>query len=74
VTVPLWNGNPLWAPTNPTIIGFMQLGIKQIKPGLLPILTSEIDGVILNVSGCPTASGTPVSGAKFSPIPVRLVQ
>jgi hypothetical protein len=75
VTVPLWDGNgPLLGPgATVKVVGFLQLGIREVQPGLAG-LTSEIDGVILNVSGCGTASGTPVSGAKISPIPVRLVQ
>jgi hypothetical protein len=52
----------------------MQLGIKQAEAGLLPVLTSGIDGMILNVSGCGTATGAPVAAGNISPIPVRLVQ
>lgn len=77
VTVPLWDGAvPALGLTlaPPRVIGFMQLGITNTGPGLLPILTSSMDAVILNVSGCGTATGTPVSGGKSSPIPVRLVQ
>jgi hypothetical protein len=75
VTVPLWDGNGLLLGPGATVrvVGFLQLGIEEVRPGLFG-LTSEIDGLILNASGCGTASGTPVSGAKISPIPVRLVQ
>ena len=75
VTVPLWDGNNVLLGPGATarVIGFLQVGIQQVQSGL-PGLTSEIDGVILNVSGCGTASGTAVSGSKVSPIPVRLVQ
>ena len=75
VTVPLWDGNgPLLGPgATVKVVGFMQLGIREVQPGLAG-LTTEIDGTILNVSGCGTASGATVSGAKISPIPVRLVQ
>jgi hypothetical protein len=77
VTVPIWDGGgPLLGPgglQQEKVIGFMQLGIEEVQPGLIN-LTSEIRGRILNVSGCGNAGGTPVSGAKTSPIPVRLVQ
>lgn len=52
-----------------TIIGFLQLGIKQNVAG-----GGKIEAVIMNVSGCNTAAGgTPVVGGGVSPIPVRLI-
>ena len=78
VTVPIYDPDAtLYLLQNgdmPKVVGFMQLGIRQIRPGLTSLLTSEIDAVILNVSGCGDATGTAVSGGKSSPIPVRLVQ
>jgi len=83
VTVPIWDGNGLCSPgtgvlpvCSPfTIVGFMQLGVQRVQPGLLG--ASEIDGVILNVAGCGDADGvgtTTVSGGAVAPIPVRLIQ
>jgi hypothetical protein len=78
VTVPIYDpDSTLFLLHNgdmPKVVGFMQLGIKQVEPGLTSLLTSQIDAVILNVSGCGNATGTAVSGGKSSPIPVRLVQ
>jgi hypothetical protein len=52
-----------------TIIGFLQLGIKQNAAG-----GGRVEAVIMNVSGCnPGAGGTPISGGGVSPIPVRLI-
>jgi putative Flp pilus-assembly TadE/G-like protein len=60
-----------------TIIGFLQLGIKQNTPvGNNPVSGTDgkIEGVIMNVAGCNTgAGGNPVSGGEVSPIPVRLI-
>lgn len=75
VTVPLWDGNPnplycSFAPCPDTIVGFMQLGIRRV------VGPTDIEAVILNVSGCGAATGgaTPVAGHGVAPIPVRLVQ
>jgi len=74
VTVPLWDGTNL-CPSGPctsfNIVGFMQLGIQAVrKPS-----KGVVDAVILNVSGCGSATGgTPISGGGVSPIPVRLIQ
>lgn len=58
-----------------TVIGFMQLGIKQVKPPLLLLPPGDIEAVILNVSGCGDAEAVlPVSGGGVSPVPVRLIQ
>jgi len=75
VTVPLWDGNPdplycLLASCPDAIVGFMQLGITQV------LGPNDIEAVILNVSGCGSATGggSPVAGGGVAPIPVRLVQ
>jgi hypothetical protein len=75
VTVPLWDGNPdpfycLLASCPDTIVGFMQLGITQV------LGPDDIEAVILNFSGCGSATGggSPVAGGGVAPIPVRLVQ
>lgn len=75
VTVPLWDGNPdplycMLAPCPDTIVGFMQLGITQV------LGPSDIEAVILNVSGCGSAAGgsQAVAGGGVASIPVRLVQ
>jgi hypothetical protein len=74
VTVPIVDGsNDLCNPSCSSapavqVIGFLQLGIQYVTP------TADIDAVILNAVGCdPGASGTAVSGAGVTPIPVRLI-
>ncbi len=80
VTVPLWDGDNALLGTGILIpgstfriVGFLQLGITDVLDGDL-LHSSKINGVILNVSGCGSAAGTPVSGGGISPIPVRLIQ
>lgn len=51
------------------IVGFLQLAIQDVTGG------GNIDAVILNAAGTdPASTGTPVSGAGPSPVPVRLIQ
>lgn len=51
------------------IVGFLQLGIQDVTGG------GDIDAVILNAAGTdPASTGTPVTGAGPSPVPVRLIQ
>jgi hypothetical protein len=76
VTVPIWDGDLVCVQgitcTAPRVVGFMQIGLQQVDP---PILTNgTIRGVILNLSGCGNATGTPIQGSGDSPIPVRLVR
>lgn len=59
------------------VVGFLQLAITQTIPQTIPptIPTAQIEGVIMNVSGCGNnPTGTPVSGSGTSPVPVRLIQ
>jgi len=50
------------------IIGFLQLAILEVNGG-------NINAVILNAAGTdPASTGTPVTGAGASPVPVRLIQ
>lgn len=76
VTVPLYDGSvdpcALGGPCNDstplTVIGFLQLGIQDVRSN------GTIDAMVLNAAGCdPDASGTPVAGGGVSPIPVRLI-
>lgn len=88
VTVPLYNentpGTPLCSGGNcssghTTVIGFLQLAITQTNAS-----GPQLQGVILNASGCspasmaaysagPPPSPQPVIGSGTSPIPVRLI-
>jgi hypothetical protein len=58
------------------IVGFLQLGIQDVTvtvTGGGNIV--NIDAVILNAAGTdPASTGTPVTGAGPSPVPVRLIQ
>jgi Flp pilus assembly protein TadG len=50
------------------IVGFLQLAIQEVNGGV-------ITAVILNAAGTdPASTGTPVTGAGPSPVPVRLIQ
>ncbi len=76
VTVPIYHatGGPNLCPggciQTGTIVGFLQLGIRQNAAGG----NGRVEGVIMNVAGCNTgAGGTPVSGGGVSAIPVRLI-
>jgi len=52
------------------IVGFLQLAIQDVTGG-----GGKIDAVILNAAGTdPASTGTPVTGAGPSPVPVRLIQ
>jgi len=69
ITVPLFE-NTTNAPLPPTvtIVGFLQLFVDDVGP------QGDLNGHILNVSGCGTSSsGTVASGGGVSPIPVRLI-
>jgi hypothetical protein len=58
------------------IVGFLQLGIVDINTvtnACSPTLPC-IDAVILNAAGLdPASTGTPITGAGTSPVPVRLI-
>jgi hypothetical protein len=50
------------------IVGFLQLAILEVNGG-------NINAVILNAAGTdPGSTGTPITGAGSSPVPVRLIQ
>ncbi|HYL14232.1 MAG TPA: pilus assembly protein TadG-related protein [Terriglobales bacterium] len=50
------------------IVGFLQLGIQDVTA------TGDLDAVILNAAGLdPASTGTPITGAGASPVPVRLI-
>jgi hypothetical protein len=52
------------------IVGFLQLAIQDVTAG-----GGSIDAVVLNAAGTdPASTGTPVTGAGSSPVPVRLIQ
>jgi hypothetical protein len=76
ITVPLIHvppSGPMPANHQVTIVGFLQLFVKDVNPpGSGP---SDVDAIVVNVIGCGknTAAGTAVSGGGVSPIPVRLV-
>ena len=57
------------------IAGFLQLGIQDINsPCSTPNLPCVIDAVLLNVAVIdPASTGTPITGAGTSPVPVRLI-
>lgn len=76
VTVPIWDGQVLCVACDFNIVGFMQLGITEVdRPSLVPLYPNgAVQAVILNVSGCGSASGTAIAGGGTSPIPVRLVR
>jgi hypothetical protein len=72
VTAPVFN-----CPTGVTctgavqlqIVGFLQLAIQDVST------SGTITAIILNAAGTdPASTGTPVSGAGSSPVPVRLIQ
>ena len=75
VTVPIGDcplGSLFCTPFN--IVGFMQLGIKEIDAPRLLVNPGNIRAVILNVSGCGDAAAPPaVSGGGVAPVPVRLI-
>jgi hypothetical protein len=51
------------------IVGYLQLGIRDFNGG------GNIEAVILNAAGTdPASTGTPITGAGSSPVPVRLIQ
>jgi hypothetical protein len=73
VTAPVFNC-PTGVPCDGTgaaqlqIVGFLQLAIVDVNGG-------NINAVILNAAGTdPGSTGTPISGAGPSPVPVRLIQ
>jgi len=74
VTAPVFNC-PTVGPCDGTgamqlqIVGFLQLAIQDVTGG------GDIEAVILNAAGTdPASTGTPVTGAGPSPVPVRLIQ
>ncbi|HEX4488007.1 MAG TPA: pilus assembly protein TadG-related protein [Terriglobales bacterium] len=85
VTVPLFNGANLCpSPTGPctgstTIIGFMQLGIRQTCTNPAACLsakagqTTSMEAVILNAVGCSSTTAAVSGGGGSSPIAVRLI-
>jgi Flp pilus assembly protein TadG len=82
VTVPVFNC-PIAPPCDNTaqlpIVGFLQLGIQDIKLNPVNPNTVDIDAVILNAAGAdpanvPTPLLPAVTGSGSSPIPVRLMQ
>jgi hypothetical protein len=82
VTVPVFNC-PVAPPCDNTvplpIVGFLQLGIQDIKQNALNPNTVDIDAVILNAAGADPANAPPpplhgVAGSGASPVAVRLMQ
>ena len=58
-----------------TVVGFLQVGVRQILPAGPGLPNGGMEVVVLNVAGCgPGRSGTPVAGGNLSPVPVRLIQ
>ena len=56
------------------IVGFLQLGIKDVLPLTDPTNPGGIETVILNTAQlAPASTGTPITGAGPSPVPVRLI-
>ena len=77
VTVPLFQpscADSTCTNTPVTIVGFLQLGVARVRgPGAGPN-AGAVRAMVMNVIGCGSTSGTPISGGGVSPIPVRLVQ
>jgi len=75
VAVPLYDGHALCpggsCNSTLTILGFLQVFITDVSSG------GDVNGVILNVSGCGSGggsgSGGVVTGGAGAPVPVRLV-
>ena len=75
ITVPLYNGSKLCltagggCTVTTTIVGFLQLGVKETMTG-----PTRVQAVILNAAGCnPGATGNTVSGGGVAALPVRLI-
>jgi len=79
VTVPVFDCPPITGicpgAAQLQIVGFLQLGIQDINsPCSTPNLPCVIDAVLLNAAGVdPASTGTPITGAGTSPVPVRLI-
>jgi len=75
VTVPDYEPRlPLTSGTPVQVIGFLQLFIIEVFPGM-GLNGGKFDVAVVNVSGCGTlATGTPVYGSGVSGTPVRLIQ
>ena len=74
VTVPVSNCP---GPCDPTaqlqIVGFLQLGIRDVTPSTTDSTPGDIEAVILNAAGLdPASTGTPITGAGTSPVVMRL--
>ena len=84
MTVPLYNGAPLTpgesgALPTVTILGFLQVFIKGVRPGS----QGTVDAYVLNVAGCGTPGGGGgggaggsgvIGGGGYTPFPVRLIR
>jgi len=69
VTIPVFDSAP-GRPTNPVaVIGFIQGFVDTVNP-----VTKQPHIVILNVSGCGAAAGTPIAGGGGTAVPVRLIR
>jgi hypothetical protein len=79
VTVPLVDGCigvGVGCSATRTIVGFLQIGIVQTRPGPggPAVPKTAYRAVILNATGCnPATNGNPVSGTGTSTLPVRLI-
>jgi hypothetical protein len=79
VTVPVYDSGLVGnvAPANPSqVIGFIQAFVTDVSgPPVWPFNRWGRPGlVILNVSGCGAAAGTPIAGGGGTPVPVRLIR
>lgn len=78
-TFPVFDStNPIPSSGQVTVIGFVQVFITDMELNVVNPAPNhyQIDGIILNVSGCGNnlgASPSPIKGGGISPVPIRLV-
>jgi len=71
MTFPIFEPNPNNNLPAVTVVGFLQMFVKQTGP---PPPGADFDGYIVNVVGCSNANpSSAVSGGGISPVPVRLI-
>jgi hypothetical protein len=72
ITVPLFDNSNRQLPANVTIVGFLELFVRDVGSGPR---SGNFSTVILNISGCGQAMGTAgISAGGISAIAVRLVR
>ena len=72
ITVPLFDNSRSQLPATVTIVGFLQLFVRDVGSGAQ---SGDFTTIILNISGCGQAMGSGgISGGGISAIAVRLIQ